>query len=66
MKNPSSKTEGGSDHPLHDSGPPKGDKVDIRATEANPGPVIPDQFTTQQEGTKEERRAEAQVLNQDK
>lgn len=64
MKNPSSKTEGGSDHPLHQPDPPKGDKVQLRDAEAGKtGPVIPDDFSAQQEGTKEERKAKAQELN---
>ncbi|EON99051.1 hypothetical protein UCRPA7_5427 [Phaeoacremonium minimum UCRPA7] len=30
---------------------------------ANPGPAIPESFTTGEEGTKEERRAKAEALN---
>jgi len=64
MKNASSKTDSyASDHPLHDQGPPKGDKVEFRHHEANPGPAVPQDFSAQQEGTKEERQAKAQALN---
>ncbi|CAG8950245.1 hypothetical protein HYFRA_00008483 [Hymenoscyphus fraxineus] len=63
MKNPSSNTEGGSDHPIHDQGPPKGDKVEFRHHEAHPGPAIPKDFSAQEEGTKEERKAKAAELN---
>ncbi|KAF8859393.1 hypothetical protein BDZ45DRAFT_714117 [Acephala macrosclerotiorum] len=64
MKNASSKTDSNaSDHPLHDQGPPKGDKVEFRHHEAQPGPAIPQDFSAQQEGTKEERQANAQALN---
>jgi hypothetical protein len=63
-KNASSKTEStASTHPLHDQGEPKGDKVEIRHHQANPGPAIPQDFNIQQEGTKEERAAKAQELN---
>lgn len=64
MKNSSSKTESNaSTHPLHDQGPPKGDKVEFRAHEAHPGPAVPKDFNIQQEGTKEERRAKAEAMN---
>ncbi|KAL3422309.1 hypothetical protein PVAG01_06465 [Phlyctema vagabunda] len=63
LKNPSSKTEGGSDHPLHKQDEPKGDKVDIRYHEAHPGPAVPKDFSVQEEGTKEERKTKAQELN---
>jgi hypothetical protein len=63
-KTASSKTESNaSTHPLHDQGEPKGEKVEIRHHEANPGPVIPEEINAQQEGTKEERRAKAEALN---
>ena len=63
-KNSSSKTESNaSSHPLHDQGKTKGDKVEIRHHEANPGPVLPNEINTQQEGTKEERRAKAEAMN---
>jgi len=63
-KNASSKTESNvSTHPLHDQGEPKGDKVEIRHYQANPGPAIPQDFNIQQEGTKEERAAKAKELN---
>lgn len=64
MKNSSSKTDSNaSTHPLHDEGEPKGEKVQFRHHEANPGPVIPKEINAQQEGTKEERRAKAEALN---
>jgi len=64
MKNASSKTEShASSHPLHDDGEPKGDKVQFRHHEANPGPVISENINVQQEGTKEERRAKAEAMN---
>jgi hypothetical protein len=60
----SSKTESNaSTHPIHDQGEPKGDKVDFRYHEAHPGPAIPENFSAQQEGTKEEREAKAKELN---
>lgn len=63
-KTASSKTESNaSTHPIHDQGPPKGDKVEFRHYEAQPGPAIPQDFSAQQEGTKEERQAKAQALN---
>ncbi|KAK2626667.1 hypothetical protein QTJ16_003842 [Diplocarpon rosae] len=63
-KNASSKTESNaSTHPLHDQGPPKGEKVEFIYHEAQPGPVVPKDFDAQQEGTKEERQAKAQELN---
>jgi hypothetical protein len=63
-KNASSKTDSNaSTHPIHDDGEPKGDKVQFRHHEANPGPVLPKEINAQQEGTKEERRAKAQELN---
>lgn len=48
---------------MHQSEPPKGDKVEIRHHEANPGPVIHDDLNVQEEGTKEERKAKAAALN---
>jgi hypothetical protein len=63
-KNASSKTEStASTHPLHDQGQPKGDKVEFRHHQAQPGPVIPQDFNAQQEGTKEEREVKAKELN---
>lgn len=63
-KNTSSKTESNaSTHPLHSEGEPKGDKVEFRHHQANPGPVLPDEINVQQEGTKEERRAKAEQMN---
>ena len=63
-QNASSNTEStASTHPLHKSEPPKGEKVQFRHHEANPGPVLPDEINAQQEGTKEERRAKAQEMN---
>ncbi|KAJ9155727.1 hypothetical protein NKR23_g1676 [Pleurostoma richardsiae] len=38
-------------------------KSKFAAHTANPGPVVPDKFNIQQEGTKEERRAKAEALN---
>lgn len=69
----SSKTEtNASDHPIHgkDEETP-GDKVQFRYTEetaakahqAAPGPAVPENFSAQQEGTKEERKAKAEALN---
>lgn len=65
MKNSSSKTDSNaSTHPLHDDGESKkGDKVQFRHHEANPGPVVPKEINAPQEGTKEERRAKAEALN---
>lgn len=63
-RNSSSKTEStASSHPIHDRGEPKGDKVDIRYHQANPGPVLPAEINVQQEGTKEERMAKAKEMN---
>ena len=60
----SSKTESNaSTHPLHDTSPPKGEQVQFRHHEANPGPAIPKEFNVQEEGTKEERKAKAESLN---
>lgn len=60
----SSKTESNaSTHPLHGREEPKGDQVQFRQHEANPGPAVPDNFTAQQEGTKEDRQAKAKELN---
>ncbi len=60
----SSKTESNaSTHPLHQKEPPKGDKVEFRHHEANPGPAVPDNFKAAQEGTKEDRAAKAKELN---
>jgi hypothetical protein len=64
MKNSSSKTDNNaSTHPIHDQGEPKGDKVEFRHHEAHPGPAIPKDFSAQEEGTKEERKAKAEALN---
>jgi len=61
--NTSSKTESNaSTHPLHGHEEPKGDKVEFRHHQANPGPVIKE-LNVEQEGTKEERRLKAQELN---
>lgn len=63
-KDGSSKTESNaSTHPIHDQGEPKGDKVEFRYHEAHPGPAVPDNFSAQQEGTKEDRQAKAKELN---
>lgn len=63
-QNASSKTESNaSDHPLHKQGEPKGEKAEFRHYQAQPGPVIPQDFSAQQEGTKEERKAKAEALN---
>jgi hypothetical protein len=63
MRNASSKTDThASDHPIHDQGEPKGDKVQF--IHESKGPAVPDDFSAQQEGTKEERRAKAESLNQ--
>lgn len=63
-KNASSKTESSaSTHLLHNEGGSKGDKVEIRHHQANPGPVLHEDLSAQQEGTKEERRARAQEMN---
>lgn len=65
MKDGSSKTDSNaSTHPMHQKEPPKGDKVDIRYHEANPGPAQPPKdFNAKEEGTKAEREARAKVLN---
>jgi len=63
-KNASSKTESSaSTHPIHNAGEPKGEKVEFRHHQANPGPVLPGEINAQQEGTKEERMAKARELN---
>jgi hypothetical protein len=63
-RNSSSKTESNaSSHPIHEGGEPKGDKVQFRDLQANPGPVLPNEISAQQEGTKEERKAKAQEMN---
>lgn len=62
-KNSSSKTESSaSNHPLHDQEEKKGEQVEFRHHQANPGPAIT-QVHVPQEGTQEERRAKAQELN---
>lgn len=62
--NASSKTESNaSTHPLHGKEEPKGDKVEFIHHQANPGPAVPQDFSAQQEGTKEERRAKAEAMN---
>ncbi len=63
--NPSSKTDStASDHPAHQSGESKGDKVQFLHHKANPGPVIPDGgVNVQQEGTKEERMKRMEEMN---
>jgi len=62
MKDGSSKTDNNaSDHPLHDQGEPKGDKVQFRQHDSK-GPAVPNEMPGQ-EGTKEERRAKAEALN---
>lgn len=62
-KNATSKTESNaSTHPMHDTEPKKGDKVQFIHHEANPGPVQSDDLPGH-EGTKEERRAKAEALN---
>jgi outer membrane receptor for ferrienterochelin and colicin len=64
VRDGSSKTESNaSTHPMHQKEPPKGDKVEFRYHEANPGPIVPDNFSAQQEGTKQERQAKARELN---
>ncbi|KAF7954660.1 hypothetical protein EAE96_005779 [Botrytis aclada] len=63
MKNSSSKTDNNaSDHPLHDQGEVKGEKVQFRHHEANPGPVVP-QSMPEQEGSKADREAKTASLN---
>jgi len=63
-KNPSSNTEStASDHPNHHDGEPKGEQVQFRHHQANPGPAIPKDFSAQEEGTKEERRKKTEELN---
>lgn len=64
MKNSSSKTDNNaSTHPLHNDGEPKGDKVEIRHHQANPGPALSDNLPGE-EGSKADRQAKAQALNQ--
>ncbi|KAG4026696.1 hypothetical protein MFRU_037g00090 [Monilinia fructicola] len=63
MKNSSSKTDNNaSDHPLHNPGEVKGEKVQFRHHEANPGPVIPNSIP-EQEGSKADREAKTAALN---
>lgn len=63
-KHASTNTEStASTHPMHDTEESKkGDKVQFRHHEANPGPVQSKELPGQ-EGTKEERRAKAEALN---
>jgi len=64
MKNSSSKTDSNaSTHPIHNQGEPKGDKVEFRHHQANPGPTVPENLGAQQEGTKQEREARAKEIN---
>lgn len=61
-KTASSKTESNaSTHPLHDQGPPKGEKVQF--IHEDKGPAMPKDFNAQEEGTKEERQAKTKELN---
>ncbi|KAF7908205.1 uncharacterized protein EAF01_003960 [Botrytis porri] len=63
MKNSSSKTDNNaSDHPLHNEGEAKGDKVQINYHAANPGPAVP-QSMPEQEGSKADRQAKTAALN---
>jgi hypothetical protein len=65
-QNASSKTEStASTHPMHNQGPPKGEKVQLIDADAHKskGPAIPDEFSAKEEGTKEERRSKAEALN---
>ncbi|TVY35672.1 hypothetical protein LOCC1_G006732 [Lachnellula occidentalis] len=63
MDNSSSKTDNNaSTHPLHGKAEPKGDKVQF-IHHQQPGPTVPKDFTAQEEGTKEERKAKADALN---
>ena len=62
MKDGSSKTDNNaSTHPIHDQGPPKGEKVNI--LHDSKGPAVPKDFSAQEEGTKAERREKAEALN---
>jgi folate-dependent phosphoribosylglycinamide formyltransferase PurN len=62
---PSSKTgTTASDHPAHNQGEPKGDKVHFLHHKASPGPVIPNEgINVQQEGTREERQRRMEEMN---
>lgn len=65
-KNPSSKTDSqASDHHHHktEEDNKQGDQVQFRHHEANPGPAVSKDFSAQEEGTKEERRAKAEEMN---
>jgi len=63
-KNESPKMEStASGNPIHQEGEPKDNKVEFRHHQAHPGPAIPQDFSAQQEGTKEERKAKAEALN---
>lgn len=63
-KNPSSKTDStASDHHHHTEDNTKGEQVQFRHHEANPGPAISNQFDAQEEGTAEERKAKAAEMN---
>jgi hypothetical protein len=60
----SSKTEStASGHPVHTQPERKGEPVQFQYHKATPGPVIPQDFTAQEEGTKEERRRRGEELN---
>lgn len=64
-KNPTSKTEStASSHHHHNDDNNKGEQVQFIHHEANPGPQISKEFTAQEEGTAEERRAKAAEMNQ--
>jgi hypothetical protein len=63
-KNPTSKTEStASDHPHHTEDNTKGEQVQFRHHEANPGPAVPKDFNVKEEGTKAERQARTAALN---
>jgi hypothetical protein len=74
-KESSSKTEStASSHPAHNEPGPQGStgsrgsehagKVEFKnASSANPGPVLPQDFKVQEEGTKEKRRKRAEEMN---
>lgn len=60
----SSKTEStASEHAVHTQPERKGQPVEFQYHRAAPGPMIPESFTAQEEGTWEERRRRGEELN---
>jgi hypothetical protein len=63
-KEPSSNaTSAASSHSHHGDNAPQREKAQFVHHQANPGPVILDNFNIPQEGTKEERMAKTAAMN---